>query len=1140
MYLISSLGAILILLIHMVISNRYYVIPEDDNNTATTDRHTLQHYINNSVAYFTSNTQLQFLAGTYYLNSSLIVYNVTNFSLVGSHIPVTAVYSQFATVIMNYANNITISNILLAKKHSDEFPLVLIANCSNVVIQDSVFTCYSKDCNLMIADAFKAVTLHNITSDYLIIWHNQSVAHCNITVSNYTGQVTDNRIFAIRIELRQHRYKVNILLSQIKVKLNKGISINCTTCKGSNFIKLEKTTFTGTIPRTNVIFYVRLINCGKKLRNQIANMILLHECHFTEIISTALLYQIHTSQKDFLSRHSIISFTNCKFYKIQSTGILSAKIISNNEFTLWKPRIIINIQNTTLSRLTIAGIVLWTEDADIVLLGPVIFTKIESYGLIDAKNTQIYLYNYIELSLNSVNYFFNIRYLTLKENSRLNISKNIFLIFFLRQDNQMSLYRERNEHAWCVFQYINTQKNTNKNLTFKNYSIVMENNSGKYLIDGRFAVLHCDWIDDSVFMQLNPQEVNKEIIQLVNNTFARDMILNNYICYCTNHQQHNCTIDTLGPVYPGQNYVLNLAVSKALRTDVFIKIDDRPITACKSQTDVVDIRLFPNTCYTITYNIQHKNAKDCEVYIQGTIKTPPQKSIKVISNWKFVDAFRIKIRPCPLGFMLNKIEGICQCDSILSSSIISVNSCNINDQTILRPANSWIVGKTNIDNPYNYQISQRCHLDYCLPHSSYLDLSHPDSQCQFNRAGLLCGECKTGFSAIFGTSKCQECSNYFLLLVFVFASAGIILVMGLFIFNLTVTNGIINGLIFYANIVSINTAVFFQRYQSTKFSYTLVSLINLDLGIEACFYNGMDDYVKMWLQLSFPFYLIFIAVILIIGSRYSTRLQRLTARRALPVLATLFLLSYTKTLRTESSALFLYSTIIDLPSNHTTLVWLLDTKAQIFGLKYTLLFVACIMLFIILLSFNAILLFVKTFIRFKYINHFKPLLDAYMGPYQDNFYYWAGLQLLLRALFFGISALERNTNIMISIIILGIMECIYSKKCPFKSSSKNYQEMLLLLNLQVLFAVSWYTASNTIAVNIMVSLAFIKFMCFMFSKQIQKLSAVKKMGTKMSGCFSFLKSRSADIQHDMELFNKIPEAKYNFKEFQEPLIGQDN
>ena len=28
------------------------------------------------------------------------------------------------------------------------------------------------------------------------------------------------------------------------------------------------------------------------------------------------------------------------------------------------------------------------------------------------------------------------------------------------------------------------------------------------------------------------------------------------------------------------------------------------------------------------------------------------------------------------------------------------------------------------------------------------------------------------------------------------------------------------------------------------------------MGIEICFYDGMDDYAKMWLQLLFPLYLI--------------------------------------------------------------------------------------------------------------------------------------------------------------------------------------------------------------------------------------------------------------------------------------------
>ena len=98
-------------------------------------------------------------------------------------------------------------------------------------------------------------------------------------------------------------------------------------------------------------------------------------------------------------------------------------------------------------------------------------------------------------------------------------------------------------------------------------------------------------------MQLNSQEV-KEIIQLVNNSFVQHRIMKNYICFCKNHQQYNCSIDELGPVYPGQNYELNLGITKALPSDVFIKIDDRPTTACKSFNDMVDIHLFPNICYS--------------------------------------------------------------------------------------------------------------------------------------------------------------------------------------------------------------------------------------------------------------------------------------------------------------------------------------------------------------------------------------------------------------------------------------------------------------------------------------------------------------------------------------------------------------
>ena len=159
----------------------------------------------------------------------------------------------------------------------------------------------------------------------------------------------------------------------------------------------------------------------------------------------------------------------------------------------------------------------------------------------------------------------------------------------------------------------------------------------------------------------------------------------------------------------------------------------------------------------------------------------------------------------------------------------------------------------------------------------------------------------------------------------------------LFTFNLTVTNGIINTLIFYVNIISISYSQF--CYDSHSPDCTILSLFNLDLGIETCFYDGMDGYTKMWLQLAFPSYLMIIAFTLIIGSRHSTKLQRLTANRVLKVLATLFLLSYTKVLLTMCQVLFFFSPITHLPSNHvhTTLVWSVDTGVVLFGVKFCIL-----------------------------------------------------------------------------------------------------------------------------------------------------------------------------------------------------------
>ena len=65
---------------------------------------------------------------------------------------------------------------------------------------------------------------------------------------------------------------------------------------------------------------------------------------------------------------------------------------------------------------------------------------------------------------------------------------------------------------------------------------------------------------------------------------------------------------------------------------------------------------------------------------------------------------------------------------------------------------------------------------------------------------------------------------------------------------------------------------------------------NLDFGIDICFFNGLNSCYYTWLQFVFPIYIWSICIVLILLSRRFNIL----GNNGVPVLATLFLLSYSK------------------------------------------------------------------------------------------------------------------------------------------------------------------------------------------------------------------------------------------------------
>ena len=73
--------------------------------------------------------------------------------------------------------------------------------------------------------------------------------------------------------------------------------------------------------------------------------------------------------------------------------------------------------------------------------------------------------------------------------------------------------------------------------------------------------------------------------------------------------------------------------------------------------------------------------------------------------------------------------------------------CYIQEQTIGRSGLLW-VGMIQDDNGTNGTVaaSEYYPLDYCYAEDSNVTLSEPDSQCNFNHSGTLCGGCQPGLS----------------------------------------------------------------------------------------------------------------------------------------------------------------------------------------------------------------------------------------------------------------------------------------------------------------------------------------------------------------------------------------------------------
>ena len=471
-------------------------------------------------------------------------------------------------------------------------------------------------------------------------------------------------------------------------------------------------------------------------------------------------------------------------------------------------------------------------------------------GSIGSHNSDLYFMGSIHFDSNSADYGGAI---ILRQNSRVNFESPLTLWYTRNVANKKggAIYYDTGSII-CYSEHLKKCFLTFDSLD--NVSLTFANNSA-YLAG---AVIYSGQLDscgnylgntNSACAIINGQNrINKKKL------FEFLLKVSNITCYSDKQECFSADIESIQfccgknvcinnsvavTIYPGQHFKIVLIASSFYSssestTEIFHKIES-PIHAIKVKLVSVNDTRVNHSCTSVYYYLKATDTKNQSNVSFSLYHENP------CSNRYDLITLSIHIKPCPLGFQLlgeNNYK-VCLCDERLQTF---TQKCDINKLSIEWKNTFWVSKQANDSGLILHKGC--CPFDFCKDKLVNITLNESNRQCNFNRNGTLCGQCREQCSLALGTLHCLYCvKSSYISLVILFALAGIALVIGFLVLHMTVDVGTLNGLIFYANIVHSNREAYFQHTREiTNFHAIFISWLNLDFGIETCFYDGMDIY----------------------------------------------------------------------------------------------------------------------------------------------------------------------------------------------------------------------------------------------------------------------------------------------------------
>ena len=1054
-------------------SDVYYIVESITSDCVTNNNcNTLEYYLNHSMNY--SNSIFYFRKGTYNVDNAKFVHE-SNLTLSAEE-PDSYVLIQCQSILFMNCNNIKLSYLHVICTSSVNTS-ALIFNETNGLVMDHVWL-QTEGRGLDLENTLDVTitnSFFNKSNGVIVLFTdfgamNQTSLHLENTKISTVG---NNASYGIVVNLSQSDYIVNITFKSLLVTTDSGINIGIIN-NGSFQYNLLFDNVTSTSAAGCIIIFQTAYGCGindsyhHKPQIVITGSVISSCSQFgmsiewlsnapasIKISSTLFkdnkgergtnsLSVIHYKQAiadgdDFKVDLLNVTFddnkSNTKKYDINPSFQSVAAFIAVTD---------INIANCTFSNNEGSGLFLF--DSIATFRGQSIFVNNSGY---DGGGITMFAGSLLLLERDA--------FLNFTANMASSKGGALYIAQVVLDISQRDIYNE-SVLGYCFYRLLNKE---NSNKTYFYFESNTADEAGSVIYGGvtSSCPLTCQSsANDDLFSTISTY-VNQSGISIISSDSRN-------VCFCDDHTNvPDCSKDSLEFwAFPGETISFSVAVVGQYHntTNGVVSVYE----GSSSNEQGLEAK-----CTTLNHTVRNNDGTS-NVTLRVTLSEGQSNFIPTPKT------ILIYIDPCLTGFYLSNVTGMCECPSVLKENTTTIIfDCQPNKDIIIKKGRLWY----SYDNSTGCVIAEECPYNYCTDDKVEFALNHSDLQCALNRSGTLCGRCAKGLSLMLGTNQCGECTNGYIALIIPFALAGIILVALLAILNLTVSVGTVNGLIFYANVIKLYESAFFPGKPIPLLSQ-FISWINLDLGIQTCFIDGMNSIIKTGLQFVFPFYIWFIICLIILWSRRSSRLSKAIGNNAVPVLATLLLLSYTKLLRTV--ILILSIATITCEDNadgviHVRNIWYIDPNATyIEDPRHLVLFIISLLVLVALIvPYTLFLLLFPVFelLRSKWsictslYLKLKPLFDAYAGPYNDHFRFWPGLLIAARvALALVVSSTSSfipQLSVLVAVLVVLILSQTFIK--VYRNPIYNNLDICFYFCLLVMVYVVQYIVTE-VSVNVVV------------------------------------------------------------------------